>query len=89
MIPEYVKHQAKLELARRSIWEYSKLRHPLFYKEDRQYLKTMCEEVQGFIEQEEKKIVIIKCSPKTRKRALQLKNTVEVALFRTRITKEN
>ena len=30
MIPEYVKLEAKKELARRSIWEYSKLRHPDF-----------------------------------------------------------
>ena len=76
MIPEYVKYQAKLELARRSIWEYSKLRHPLFYKEDRQYLKTMCEEIQNFIEQEEKKILLLNVAPRHGK-SFTVKNTVE------------
>ena len=76
MIPEYVRHQAKLELARRSIWEYSKLRHPNFYKEDREYLKTMCEEIQNFIEQEEKKILLLNVAPRHGK-SFTVKNTVE------------
>ena len=59
MIPEYVKTQAKLELARRSIWEYSKLRHPTFFKEDREYLKTICKEIQEFTEQEEYKFLLL------------------------------
>ena len=76
MIPEYVKHQAKLELARRSIWEYSKLRHPDFYKEDREYLKTMCEEIQNFIEQEEYKFLLLNIPPRHGK-SFTVKNTVE------------
>ena len=31
MIPEYVKEMAKIELARRNLYDYCKLRHPNFY----------------------------------------------------------
>ncbi len=76
MIPEYVKHQAKLELARRSIWEYSKLRHPDFYKEDREYLKTICDEIQSFIEQKDKVFLLLNMPPRHGK-SFTIKNAVE------------
>ena len=78
MIPEYVKHQAKLELARRSIWEYSKLRHPTFYKEDREYLKMLCNEIQSFIEEEgkDKKFLLLNMPPRVGK-TFTVKNTCE------------
>lgn len=66
MIPEYVRQQAKLELARRSIWEYSKLRHPDFYKEEREYLKNICEEIQDFIEQKDKVFLLLNVPPRHR-----------------------
>ena len=78
MIPEYVKHQAKLELARRSIWEYSKLRHPDFYKEDREYLKMLCNEIQTFIEEKgrDKKFLLLNLPPRIGK-TFTVKNTCE------------
>ena len=54
MIPEYVKQEARKELARRELFNYCKLKHPDFYKEDRTYLKEMCNEIQSFLEQEQK-----------------------------------
>lgn len=76
MIPEYVRQQAKIELARRSIWEYSKLRHPNFFKEDREYLKTICKEIQDFTEQEEYKFLLLNVPPRHGK-SFTVKNTVE------------
>lgn len=76
MIPDYVRWQAKLELARRSIWEYSKLRHKDFYKENRVYLKTMCDEIQKFVEQKDKRFLLINVGPRHGK-SFTIKNTVE------------
>lgn len=76
MIPEYVRQQAKCELARRSIWEYSKLRHPDFFKENRQYLKTICNEVQEFINQDEQRFLLINMAPRMGK-SFTVKNSVE------------
>src|SRR5574344_2853019 len=76
MIPEYVRQQAKIELARRSIWEYSKLRYPAFFKEERTYLKTICKEIQDFTEQEEYKLLLLNVPPRHGK-SFTVKNTVE------------
>ena len=63
MIPEYVREQARLELARRSFWHYCKLKAPDFYKENRTYLKDMCNKLQKFIESD-KKILVIDLPPR-------------------------
>lgn len=49
---------AKCELARRSFWQYCKVKAPDFYKEDRQYLKDQCEELQDFINSDDQLLVI-------------------------------
>lgn len=49
MIPEYIRQQAKYELARRNFWEYCKLKAPDFYIEGRTYLKEFCNELQDFL----------------------------------------
>lgn len=76
MIPEYIRTQAKLELARRSIWEYSKLRHPDFYKAERTYLKTICDEIQSFVEQKDKRFLLLNMPPRHGK-SFTIKNSVE------------
>lgn len=43
-----IKNQIKCELARREFWEYCKVTNPSFYKEDRQYLKDLCNSLQEF-----------------------------------------
>ena len=59
MIPiDEIIYQAKLELARRDFWEFCKLKAPDFYKEDRPYLKDMCNQLQSFYEGKEKVLVI-------------------------------
>ena len=42
--------EKKLRVARRSFWEFCKLLHPDFYKEDRQYLKDYCQMLQDLYE---------------------------------------
>ncbi len=78
MIPDYVRQQAKLELARRSIWEYSKLRYPTFFKEDRDYLKTISNEIQSFVERKEKdkRFLLLNVAPRHGK-SFTIKNAVE------------
>ena len=63
MIPEYVKEQAKIELARRIFWNYCKLKAPEFYKENRFFLKDMCNKIQNFIDSD-KKILVINMPPR-------------------------
>lgn len=43
-----VKDLIRCELARRDFFEYCKVMHPSFYKDDRLYLKTLCSELQDF-----------------------------------------
>lgn len=58
MIPKYVKEQAKYELARRHFWDYCKLTSPEDYKEDRYFLKDMCNQLQEFVNSNERVMVI-------------------------------
>ncbi len=76
MIPEYVKEMAKIELARRNLYDYCKLRHPNFYKKDRTYLKDMCNKIQEFLKQNDKKFLVINLPPRHGK-SFTSKNTVE------------
>ena len=76
MIPEYVKEMAKIELARRNLYDYCKLRHPNFYKKDRTYLKDMCYKIQEFLKQNDKKFLVINLPPRHGK-SFTSKNTVE------------
>ena len=63
MIPEYVKEQARYELARRHFWDYCKLKAPDFYKDTRLFLKDMCEKIQSFVESD-KRILVINLPPR-------------------------
>jgi len=69
-------NEIKKELARRELWEYCKLRHPEFYKPEREYLKEMADEIQEFIEQDEDKFLVINLPPRHGK-SFTSKNTVE------------
>ena len=55
--------QLELELARRDFFEYCKLKAPDFYKDDRAFLKDMCNKLQEFIESD-KKILVINLPPR-------------------------
>ena len=43
-----IREMLKCELARREFWEYCKLLHKDFYKEDRTFLKELCDKLQEF-----------------------------------------
>lgn len=49
---------AKCELARRNFWYYCKTKAPDFYKEDRPYLKQLCNELQDFYESDDEVLII-------------------------------
>ena len=60
---ELIRLEAKKELARRSFWDYCKLRASDFYKEERLYLKELCNKLQTFYEGD-KKIMVINMPPR-------------------------
>lgn len=53
-----IREQLKCELARREFWEYCKLMFPAFYKEDRKYLKQLCETLQDFYYNDQEFMII-------------------------------
>lgn len=57
-IKEELKKQARFELARRDFFEYCKLTAPDFYKEDRLFLKDMCNQLQEFYQSDEQILVV-------------------------------
>lgn len=63
IIPEYVKEQARYELARRSFWEYCKIKAPDFYTEKKKYLKEFCYQLQAFLDSP-KKVLVINMPPR-------------------------
>ena len=60
----YIRKQAKCELARRSFWDYCQIKAPEFYKDDRAYLKDICEQIQAFTEQDIERILILNMPPR-------------------------
>jgi predicted phage terminase large subunit-like protein len=61
--PEIIR-QAQLELARRDFWYYCHLTAPDFYKEDREFLKYLCNEMQAFKESDDDDVLIIEAPPR-------------------------
>lgn len=63
MIPQEVKHQARLELARRDFWEFEKLLYPELFYDERKLLKQMAQTIQSFIEDSEKHYLVLSVPP--------------------------
>ena len=61
---EMIKLGAKLELARRHLYDFCKMMYPSFYKDERKYLKEFCEAVENFIRNEDKRFLIINAPPR-------------------------
>ena len=59
--------ELKLELARIDFWSYCQLKYPRQYTNERQYLKQVCNGIQNFIEQDEKKFLVLTMPPRHRK----------------------
>lgn len=53
-----IRFGARCELSRRSFWYYCKTKAPDFYKEDREFLKEQCNEMQAFIDSDDNVLVI-------------------------------
>lgn len=49
---------ARIELAKRSFFDYCRLKAPDFYKRDRKYLVELCNDFQEFLESEDKVMII-------------------------------
>lgn len=71
-----IREEARRELARRSFWYYCKRRYPKMYKDDRAFLKYLCDKMQWFIEQDQKKFLVINIPPRHYK-SLTATNFVE------------
>lgn len=56
--------QAKIELARREFYSYCTLMHPRFYREDRLFLKDMCQDIQNFIENDKEQFLVLNLAPR-------------------------
>lgn len=56
--------KAKISLARRSLFWFQNFFYPKFYKPDRQYLREMCDDIQSFVEQNDKRILIVNVPPR-------------------------
>lgn len=61
---EVIKLGAKLELARRHLYDFCQVLFPNFYKDERTYLKEFCESVENFINDKDKRFLIINMPPR-------------------------
>lgn len=62
-IPEYVRLEAKKELARRYFWDFEKLLYPELFTEERGLLKDMAETLQSFMENSDKHYLVMSVPP--------------------------
>lgn len=60
---ENIRRAAVIELSARSFWDFCKTVSPGFYKDDRKYLREMCESMQAFISSN-KSVLIINLPPR-------------------------
>lgn len=62
-INEEIAKGAKIELAKRRFFFYCNLIMPSFYKLDREYLISLCDELQNFLSDDEHDVLIINLPP--------------------------
>lgn len=55
---------ARISLAQRSLFWFLNLFYPKFYKPNRTYLRDVCDSVQDFVEQNDKRILVINMPPR-------------------------
>lgn len=63
-IPAEIQQEARKELARRVFYDYCQLLYPKVYTDDRKYLADVCKRVQAFIEQNDKRFLVINMPPR-------------------------
>ena len=59
-----LKYYARLELSRRSFWEYCKFTSPDFYSDDRHFLNDLSDKLQWFIEEAKEQIMVVNMPPR-------------------------
>lgn len=64
MDKQLLKYYARMELARRSFWEYCKFTSPDFYMEDRHFLKDLAERLQWFVDEAQEQFMVINLPPR-------------------------
>lgn len=61
---ELFRTEAQKELARRFFYDYCQARYGKFYTSDREYLIDLCNRLQGFMEQNEKRFMVVNMPPR-------------------------
>ena len=59
-----LRYYARLELSRRSFWDYCKFTAPDFYQEDRPFLRDLADKLQWFVEEAEEQIMVVNMPPR-------------------------
>lgn len=59
-----LKYYARIELSRRSFWEYCKFTSPDFYDDNRRFLKDLSEKLQWFVEEATEQIMVVNLPPR-------------------------
>lgn len=59
-----LKYYARIELSKRSFWEYCKFTSPDFYDDNRKFLKDLSEKLQWFIEDATEQIMVVNLPPR-------------------------
>lgn len=62
-IPEEIRYQARLELARRSFWDFEQLLYPELFRDERKLLKEMAETIQSFVDDSDKHYLVLSVPP--------------------------
>jgi hypothetical protein len=63
-ITPQIRTEAQKELARRLFFDYCQLKYPSHYTDDRTFLADVCHRIQAFIEQNEKRFLVINMPPR-------------------------
>lgn len=63
MIPQAVRNEARLELARRDFWDFEKTLYPELFYEERHLLKEIANTIQTFIEDSDKHYLVLSVPP--------------------------
>lgn len=63
MIPPEVKRAARIELARRSFWDFEQLLYPDLFTDDRKLLKDMADTLQWFMDESDKHYLVMSVPP--------------------------
>ncbi len=61
---ELARFGARLELARRHLYDYCLLQYPGFYKPKRTFLKDICNQIEGFVKHSPKRFLILNAPPR-------------------------